>query len=98
MSFSISTCCFCQNECNPLSQSCGRCARYISTYGYEEFEIQNNITNIKIQLNTIKNPHVVFDKNKLEVSPNLCVFYEFLKEQKISVGFESHSEKENVYV
>ena len=29
----INKCCFCDNECNPLSQSCGFCARFISCYG-----------------------------------------------------------------
>jgi len=27
-------CCFCKNDCNPLSQSCGRCARSLSWYGF----------------------------------------------------------------
>ena len=26
-------CCFCNNDCNPLSQSCGSCARSLSCYG-----------------------------------------------------------------
>lgn len=26
----VGTCCFCQGECNPMSQSCGRCSRGLS--------------------------------------------------------------------
>lgn len=26
----VGTCCFCQGECNPMSQSCGQCARGVS--------------------------------------------------------------------
>ena len=29
----VGRCCFCSNECNILSQSCGRCARIASWYG-----------------------------------------------------------------
>jgi hypothetical protein len=28
----IGICCFCGNECNPCSQSCGRCARQLSFF------------------------------------------------------------------
>jgi hypothetical protein len=27
------TCCYCKEECNPLSQACGRCLRMGSWYG-----------------------------------------------------------------
>jgi hypothetical protein len=30
----FSICYFCGDECNPSSQSCGRCARSVSMYGF----------------------------------------------------------------
>lgn len=27
-------CCFCHDDCNKLSQACGRCMRYFSLYGF----------------------------------------------------------------
>jgi len=35
----VGKCCFCLNECNPCSQSCGKCARILSWYGIEMLEI-----------------------------------------------------------
>jgi len=32
-------CCFCQEECNPCSQACGRCARTLSWYGPRYLEM-----------------------------------------------------------
>lgn len=31
----MGSCCFCFDECNPSSQSCGKCARIISWYGLD---------------------------------------------------------------
>jgi hypothetical protein len=28
----VGTCCFCAGDCNPMSQSCGRCARNMTTW------------------------------------------------------------------
>lgn len=30
--FEIGKCCFCNNDCNPCSQTCGRCARNLTFY------------------------------------------------------------------
>lgn len=30
-----SQCCYCNNSCNISSQTCGRCARIVSLYGFE---------------------------------------------------------------
>lgn len=30
----VGQCCFCGDECNPLSQSCGTCARSMTMYGF----------------------------------------------------------------
>jgi len=30
--FNVGKCCFCNNDCNPMSQSCGRCARQVTGY------------------------------------------------------------------
>jgi len=33
-------CCFCGDDCNPLSQSCGRCARVVSWFGIDYLNSQ----------------------------------------------------------
>jgi len=47
-------CCFCGNDCNPLSQSCGSCTRSLSWYGtipsLEYKKESNNNSYIEIDL------------------------------------------------
>ena len=46
MSFEIGTCCFCNGECNPSSQTCGSCARKITGYALGNNNYPGEIKNI----------------------------------------------------
>ena len=42
----IGTCCFCGDECNPCSQSCGRCARSLTGFSLGWNPLPSHLTHV----------------------------------------------------
>lgn len=71
---SVGMCCFCKERCNPLSQSCGRCARNLFYLKFDKFEL---IDQIKFYIGMDAKIAIVFNNKS---------FYQTLDENDIIIN------------
>lgn len=63
----IGICCFCGDECNPCSQSCGRCSRTLTGFSLGWNTLPTHLQHLDPEFNTdLKVEEKISSKNKDE--------------------------------